>query len=59
MVLSAIGILIVFKLEESTNLITGSFINLPTASKLVYLPLVLILLLIIGILIFLCKRRNE
>ncbi len=57
-IIAVIGIFTVFKLEYDTNLVTGSFVQLPDV-KFLFVPLAFILFLV---LVFLslnaCKRRN-
>ena len=55
---AVIGIFVVFRLENDTNLITGSFVQLP-AMKFFFVPLAFVLFFVIVIFALnLCKRKD-
>ena len=55
---AVVGILMVFKLENETNLITGGFATQPPQSKWFVLPVILVFLLILFLALSISKRRK-
>ena len=55
---AVVGILMVFKLETESNLITGSFAEPASQSKFFVLPVILVFLLIVFLALFVFRRRK-
>ena len=55
---AVVGILMVFKLETESNLITGGFATQPAGGKWIVLPVILVFLLIVFLALFVFRRRK-